>query len=101
RIMKQGLLVDHHIMDEIPFDSERKRMSVLLADAEGNKLLYSKGAPDVLLPLCTHYLDSSITRRLTPEKIEQIQATLMEMGDAALRVLAVAYRRVDTLPRQV
>lgn len=100
-IMKQGLLVDHHIMDEIPFDSERKRMSVLLADAEGNKLLYSKGAPDVLLPLCTHYLDSSITRRLTPEKIEQIQATLMEMGDAALRVLAVAYRRVDTLPGQV
>ena len=41
---------------EYPFDSERKRMSVLVEGPGGERMLLSKGAPDVLLERCTHIL---------------------------------------------
>lgn len=100
-LAREQLLLQYEILDEIPFDSERKRMSILVADARGNKWIYGKGAPDVLLPLCTHYLDGSAVKRLTGQQIEQVQAALAEMGDAALRVLATAYRRIEIVPSQI
>lgn len=98
---REKLLADYEVLDEIPFDSERKRMSVLVADKRGNRWLYSKGAPDILLAMCTHYLDGNSVKRLTPELVERVQDILAEMGDAALRVLATAYRRVEHVPSQV
>lgn len=100
-LARNQLLLNNQILDEIPFDSERKRMSILVSDPQGNRWLYSKGAPDVLLPLCTHYLDGSAVRRLTAEQVERVHAALAEMGDAALRVLATAYRRLDYVPSQM
>ncbi|NLW16528.1 MAG: calcium-translocating P-type ATPase, SERCA-type [Firmicutes bacterium] len=100
-LSREQLLLDYEVLDEIPFDSDRKRMSILVADKRGNRWLYSKGAPDVLLSMCTHYLDGSSVKRLTPQQVERVQAVLEEMGDAALRVLAAAYRRVEQVPSQI
>ncbi len=63
---------------ELPFDSTRKRMSVLRADG----LLYVKGAPDVLLPLCT-------------EGTQGIAERMAEMASRGLRVLGVAVGRTE------
>jgi len=93
-ISRQGLLKEYEVIDEIPFDSERKRMSVLTTDSAGKRWLFSKGAPEVLLPLCSHYLDGTTVRSLTPAVRQQVQEKVAEMGDAALRVLAVAYRGI-------
>ena len=82
---------------EIPFTSQRKMMSVLLVDhAEGDAhLLFTKGAPDVLLAHCTHARQGGATVALDAALHEQVLADVAAMTDDALRTLAVARR---TLP---
>ena len=46
-----GELADHQRLDEIPFDTDRKRMSVLCATPQG-RMLYCKGAPETVLAAC-------------------------------------------------
>lgn len=86
-----------HKIDEVPFDFERRRVSVLLAhDAE--RLLVVKGAPEDVLRLCTRYeadgpqalagLDAAARRR--------IEALCEELGRAGFRTLAIAWRAVPS-----
>ena len=107
---------------EVPFDSARKRMStihrVLPAEnvppddriAEVERLLalvdtpyiaLVKGAPDLLLPLCTHIFEEGQEVPLTAARQEHILNVNRNLGREALRVLAVAYRRLNDLPRPV
>ena len=81
----------HPRQGEVPFDSTRKRMSTLHRGPQGSVLLV-KGAPDVLLGLCTRYDSGSTTKALTPEKQQEIVRENAKMAEAALRVIAVAYR---------
>ncbi len=78
---------------EIPFESERKRMTVIYKTKEGFKA-YVKGAPDVILGLCTHELTRNGVSELTPERRKQIVFMNDEMANYALRVLALAVRNV-------
>ncbi len=79
---------------EIPFTSERKRMSVLAIDHEheGQRVIIVKGAPDVLLQLCSA---ARVGMEVVPMS-EAIRARALadvdELSDAALRTLSVAYR---------
>lgn len=79
---------------EIPFTSERKMMSVLVIDHErGNeRLLISKGAPDVLLGRCTRVQVGMNVVPLTDEIRAEALADVDELSGAALRTLSVAYR---------
>jgi Ca2+-transporting ATPase len=81
---------------EVPFSSERKRMSTLHTDAERKErlLVLSKGAPDVLLSRCSEELVGESTRPLTDTRRDAIQAINEELAAQALRTLAVAYRSV-------
>lgn len=83
---------------EIPFSSERKRMSTIHSDAEqvGRRLLFTKGAPDVLLNLCTQELVGDQVRELDAARRAEIQANNEALAGEALRTLAVAGR---LLPR--
>src|SRR4029078_952864 len=45
---------DFRLISEIPFDSNRKAMSVIVSDADGNETIYTKGAPEVVLGMCSH-----------------------------------------------
>ncbi|HMM20409.1 MAG TPA: calcium-translocating P-type ATPase, SERCA-type [Selenomonadales bacterium] len=80
---------------EIPFEAERRRMSVVYRDAAGNTTLYAKGAPDTILELCRYYFDGTREVPLTPELVARISAANDAMTSDALRVLAMAYRRLS------
>jgi Ca2+-transporting ATPase len=79
---------------EVPFSSERKLMSTLHTDAEqtGRVLLFTKGAPDVLLTRCTRELSGAETRPLVDDRRRQIRDTNELLAGQALRTLGVAYR---------
>ena len=79
---------------EIPFTSQRKRMSVLVTDpAQGNApVLLVKGAPDVLLALCTHARRGADTVPLDAALQARILGDVESMAGDALRTLAVARR---------
>lgn len=76
---------------EIPFDSARKRMSVITHSSGGYELLV-KGAPDLLLDRCTHYLSNSGVVPLDTRTRHKILSHNNSMAEDALRVLGFAYR---------
>jgi len=78
----------HPRTGEVPFDSARKRMSTLHRDG----LLIVKGAPDVLLGLCSEQVGAGGTVALTDGKRREILTQNAQMANKALRVIAVAYR---------
>lgn len=76
---------------EIPFDSERKLMSTL-HQSDGESLLLTKGAMDVLMERCDHVLTSRGVMPLTGAWRQRFQSQNMEWSAQGLRVLAMAYR---------
>ena len=83
---------------EAPFDSGRKMMSVVVKDVDGDYEQFTKGAPDVVIGLCTHVYDNGQVVELTDERREQILAANKAMADQALRVLALANRTYAEAP---
>ena len=83
---------------EAPFDSGRKRMSTVHALPDGGFVQYSKGGPDVMLPLCSHVWEDGRAVPMTDEKRAEIMAANKAMADRALRVLAAAKRDWAEMP---
>src|SRR4029078_561384 len=79
---------------EIPFSSERKLMTTIHNEATGEErtLIFTKGAPDVLLARCTHEFVAPDKRPLSPERRMQIAKARDDLAKEALRTLGVAYR---------
>ncbi len=82
---------------EAPFDSGRKMMSTVHS-LESGFVQYTKGAPDVVIGLCTHYLENGTPKPMTDEYRAAIFAANKQMADRALRVLACAERLWDEMP---
>lgn len=82
---------------EAPFDSGRKMMSTVHA-VDGKYIQYTKGAPDVVIGKCTHYLKDGKPVPMTEEYKNSILAANKEMADKALRVLACSMRTYDAAP---
>lgn len=80
---------------EITFSSVRKRMTTIHRTPEGRSLVCTKGAPEVVLPLCRHHLVGAAVRPLDGDARQEILAANEAMAGDALRVLAVAYRLVS------
>ena len=79
--------------DEVPFTSERRMMSVAVHGPEGaENLLLTKGAPEAVLPLCTHVRTPEGVSPLTDEKRDALLEKNRALAGQALRVLACAYR---------
>ena len=79
---------------EIPFTSERKMMTVS-AKLGGEKLSFTKGAPDILIDRCECILTENGVRKITPADKNAITAENDKLSGSALRVLGFAYRRGD------
>ena len=94
----QGLDIEHPRVGEAPFDSGRKMMSVVVQEADGSFEQYTKGAPDVVLNLCTQVFDGNKIVPMTEERREQLLAANKAMADEALRVLALASRTYAEKP---
>ncbi len=86
---------------EAPFDSSRKMMSTIHARNDGSFIQFTKGAPDVVLSRCTHYLEGGAVLPMTEEKQQAIVAENKHMADQALRVLGAAKRVYASLPEDV
>ncbi len=80
---------------EVPFTSERKRMSTLQRDHERDQVvLVTKGAPDVVLDRCTSVRRGHDAVELTRALRDQLLTDVEEMGGRALRTMGVAFREV-------
>jgi Ca2+-transporting ATPase len=88
---KEGLQSAKPRIGEIPFSSERKRMTTLHRAAEGTTA-YAKGAVEVILDACDRYAGSGNPAALDPAARAKIEAAASGMAQKALRVLAVAYK---------
>ncbi|MES1253985.1 MAG: cation-translocating P-type ATPase [Acidobacteriota bacterium] len=98
---KAGLTLDalgtrFELVGEVPFSSERKLMSTVHVDREGpnEQLVFTKGAPDVLLARCTEERVGDGRRPLGPERRQAILAANDALAAGALRTLGVAFRSV-------
>ncbi len=86
---KESLEREWPRVDEIPFTSERKRMTTLHLGPEGS-MAYSKGAPEVLLASCNRWRSEQGEQVLNEAAVRRILEVAGEMSSEALRVLAVA-----------
>ncbi len=83
------------LLKELPFDSKRKMMSVLVRSAEGELLMFTKGAPDILLPGCAFVQNGEKIQPMTPLFQKEIQQQNDRMAQQAMRVLALCYRKIS------
>lgn len=82
----------YNIIKEFPFDSDRKRMSVIVEDKEKRRFLITKGAPEVLLPRSAYVLEEEGKQLLKAQKQVAIEQAINQMAEKALRTLAIAVR---------
>ncbi|MDP3297479.1 MAG: cation-translocating P-type ATPase [Thermodesulfovibrionia bacterium] len=81
-------------IEEIPFSSERKRMTTIHQMQDGKRMAFMKGAPEIVLERCSHILDDGGARKLTEDERACILRANEGMAQGALRVLGVAYREL-------
>ncbi len=97
-LVKDDLKQAQAVLGEVPFDSERKKMTVVCRTPSGLKA-FVKGAPDVLLRNCTSWMTSQgVVQPLTEETRAHILAANQHFASEALRVLGMAIRRLDSPP---
>lgn len=95
KIVKEDIDKNYERIREIPFDSDRKRMSVIVKSRRGEIFLFTKGAPEVLLSLCENLEDKGQIRPITKKDEKNIRAINENMGKEALRVLGFAYKKLS------
>jgi len=81
-------------LQEVPFTSERKRMTTVHKSPEGEVFSYVKGAVELILERSGHIVKGGKSIKLSTKEKEQILKTNEEMASQALRVLAVAYKEL-------
>lgn len=81
----------HRLIEELPFDSRRKRMTTFHESSSGI-LSITKGAPEMILKRCNRIAVDGQIKPLTPSLRRNIDKTALSYASEALRVLAVAYR---------
>ncbi|MFN0303228.1 MAG: cation-translocating P-type ATPase [Burkholderiales bacterium] len=91
---KARLEAAHPRVFELPFDSERKRMTTFHRDQQAY-VGYTKGAPESVLPNCCRVMTSTGESTLQPDLWH---AAAEQMAAAGLRTLAIAMRRRDHVP---
>jgi len=98
-MLKESLEKVSVFVDEIPFDSERKKMTVLRREG-GRVFAFVKGAPDILLDDCAYIEEGGAAREIREEDKKKILKANGEFADSAMRVLAFAYRALEGDGRQ-
>lgn len=90
-VWREALDLSHPRVKELPFDSERKRMTVVCQETEQFNA-YLKGAPEIILERCTHILTRDGIKKITINDRARMQRLFELMAGEALRVLALAQR---------
>ncbi len=100
-INKNTIDIECPRVNEIPFDSKRKLMSTIHKKSNGEYLVITKGAPDVLINKCNYYNENGINQNINTSIKAEISKQNYTMADKALRVLAVAYKTLRVKPQQI
>lgn len=79
-------------VEEIPFSSERKRMTTVHQERDGRRTAFMKGAPEEILARCTHLYTDQGFKDLDEKSRMAVMGVNQEMAQAALRVLGVAFK---------
>jgi P-type Ca2+ transporter type 2C len=88
------LLEEFTIINEFPFDSTRKMMSIHVQDKQGRHFIVTKGAPDVVLGICESILWDERTQYLNKESQSKVQEAINGLASQALRTIAIAYKPI-------
>jgi Ca2+-transporting ATPase len=91
-LWRDNLERDYSLVAELPFDSNRKRMSTVWRGPTGAVAAYVKGAPDVVLGLCTDLQRNGQVKQMSAQDREQLLHLNSRFANEAMRLLAVAYR---------
>ena len=97
---KNDLYINMKRVNELPFDSDRKMMTTVHL-VNGKYRVITKGAPDVLLKRCTKYYDNGNIVLLDSSRRLKIEQENNNMAEQALRVIAVAYSELNSLPSKI
>jgi Ca2+-transporting ATPase len=93
--MRQSeLRLENERIEEVPFSSERKRMTTIHRMKDGILMAFMKGAPEVVLERCSHSMHGGVAKPIGAEERNAILAANETMAKDALRVLGIAYRTV-------
>jgi len=95
--LTEELLNDTFIrIDELPFDSDRKCMSVICENRRGESYVFTKGAPDVIIKKCSKIHSSGGITNMSPMERARILRLNDNMASEALRVLGMAYKKLNS-----
>ncbi len=83
------------LVDEVPFDFSRRRMSVIVRDESGRHYLISKGAVAETVGVCTHLALGDETQGMTAEKFAEVRKVARDMNDDGFRALALGMREIE------
>ncbi|RLF99623.1 MAG: ATPase, partial [Thaumarchaeota archaeon] len=88
-------------IDEVPFSSERKRMTTFHRTENGKIIAFMKGAPEVILSRCSTLMVDGRVIDLSENDVKEILRINDDMASKALRNLAFAYKVFDKIPEKV
>ncbi|MBP1910702.1 cation-translocating P-type ATPase [Methanolobus bombayensis] len=88
---------DYPRASEYPFDSKKQRMQVVCNTPEGTMEAYLKGAPEVILEMCSHILVNGKEEALDDSEKKDLEDEHLEMAKRGERVLSFAYRKADSV----
>ena len=86
--------VNFRKVDEVPFDFQRRRMSVVVAQHDDPHLLICKGAVEEILSICGRVRRGDADEPMTPELLQRVRAVTAELNEDGLRVVAVASKEM-------
>ncbi|WP_313244299.1 magnesium-translocating P-type ATPase [Stenotrophomonas rhizophila] len=88
------LAQDYRKVDEIPFDFERRRMSVVVSERDDHHELVCKGAVEEMLAVCSRVRENGQDLPLDAQRLARVRQTTEELNEQGLRVVAVAMKEV-------
>lgn len=91
-MLGQSLRDRYTKVDEVPFDFSRRRLSVVVSDAQGKTQMVTKGAAEEMLEICSFVEVNGIARPLAEDKLAQIRKQVADLNAEGLRVIAVAQK---------
>ncbi|WP_445488354.1 calcium-translocating P-type ATPase, SERCA-type [Niallia sp. 03133] len=92
---RSQLLNQFTIINEFPFDSTRKMMSVVIKDSSGRQFIVTKGAPDVLAGKSVSILMGNKTLPFSSDFKKMVQDAINGLASQALRTIAIGYKEIS------
>jgi Mg2+-importing ATPase len=86
------------LVDEVPFDFSRRRMSVIVRDRDGRHFLIAKGAVAETLGVCTHVALGDAVDAMGADKSREVLAVARDMNEEGFRALALGMREIEAKP---